>query len=80
MIDKLQTQLQNILKLERLKECYELRLYYIRKGYALKNDMEKNEVEILELTTESEITKIDKLLNQLHLNFDFYIHKYADRN
>ena len=79
MSEKLHNQLQNILKLERLKECYELRLYYIRKGYALKNDMDRNEVEILELTTESEITKIDKMLNQMHDHFDTNLDKYVQK-
>lgn len=68
-MNKLNNQLENILKLERLKECYELRLYHIKTGYATKSAYEKNEIEIIELTTESEITKLDKILVQQTENF-----------
>ena len=58
-MNKLETQLENILKLEKLKECFELRLYYLKTEYCKKTEYEKNEIDILELTTEAEITKID---------------------
>lgn len=76
-MNKLEAQLENILKLERLKECFELRLYHIRMGYATKSEYEKNEIEINELTTESEITKLDKILVQQTENFCSNIHTYV---
>lgn len=66
---KLETQLENILKLERLKECFELRLYYLKTGYCKKTEYEKNEIDILELTTEAEITKINKSVVPMTDNF-----------
>ena len=76
-MSKLENQLENILKLERLKECYELRLYHIRMGFAKKSEYEKNEIEIIELTTESEITKLDKILIQQTENFCNIIDNYV---
>ena len=68
-MNKLETQLENILKLEKLKECFELRLYYLKTEYCKKTEYEKNEIDILELTTETEITKINKSIIPMTDNF-----------
>jgi len=68
-MNKLETQLENILKLEKLKECFELRLYYLKTEYCKKTEYEKNEIDILELTTEAEITKINKNIVPMTDNF-----------
>ena len=65
----LEVQLENILKLEKLKECFELRLYYLKTEYCKKTEYEKNEIDILELTTEAEITKINKSIVPMTDNF-----------
>ena len=65
----LEVQLENILKLEKLKECFELRLYYIKTEYCKKTQYERNEIDILELTTEAEISKINKSIVPMTNNF-----------
>ena len=74
---KLDSQLENILKLERLKECFEMRLYYIKTGYCKKTEYEKNEIDILELQTEAEITKINKSIVPMTDNFCQNLYEYA---
>jgi hypothetical protein len=74
---KLDLQLENILKLERLKECFELRLYYLKTGYCKKTEYEKNEIDILELTTEAEITKINKSVVPMTDNFCQSLYDYV---
>jgi hypothetical protein len=77
---KLDSQLENILKLERLKECFELRLYYLKTGYCKKTEYEKNEIDILELQTEAEITKINKSIVPMTDNFCQNLYEYARQN
>jgi hypothetical protein len=73
---ELDIQLENILKLEKLKECFELRLYYLKTGYCKKTEYERNEVDILELTTESEITKINKKVIPMTNNYCQNLYEY----
>lgn len=80
MMLKLDLQLENILKLERLKECFELRLYYLKTDYCKKNEYEKNEINILELQTEAEITKINKSVIPMTENFCQSLYEYARQN
>ena len=61
----------NIMKLQLLKDCMMYRLFLIHKDYSTKNDYEKNEVDILALITESEITKIQKKLNMFIEDFNY---------
>jgi len=76
-MNKLETQLENILKLEKLKECFELRLYYIKTEYCKKTEYEKNEIDILELTTEAEITKINKSIVPMTDNFCISLYEHT---
>lgn len=74
---KLENQLENILKLEKLKECFELRLYYLKTEYCKKTEYEKNEIDIIELQTEAEITKINKSIVPMTDNFCQNLYEYT---
>ena len=62
--------LNNILKLQLLKDCMMYRLFLIKRDYCTKTDYDKNEVDILALITESEINKIQIKITQLLKEFN----------
>ena len=49
-------------ELKVIKECYEIRLHLIKANYAVKDEYEKNEVDILKVKT---IHTINKLTNKI---------------
>ena len=52
-------------KLQALRDCFYIKLYYSKKEYCKKDEIEKNEIKIAQLTTEIEISKITNKIDSL---------------
>jgi hypothetical protein len=53
-----------------MKECLELRLSLIAKNYSLKDEYEKNEIDILKMETENKIIRLENLLQLRRTEFN----------
>jgi hypothetical protein len=70
--------LQSTLNLhKKLLECLEKRLVLIHTDYALKNEYEKNEIEITKIKTQSEIDSIKKVIHERESYFQKYMNKFV---
>ena len=59
-----------IASIQRLKECYELRLHMLRNGYSNKTQYEKNEIDILDAETQNHIGRLTQKLQQAQTEFE----------
>lgn len=62
--DIIESDLRIIKNAQFTKECLELRLTLIKKDYALKNEYEKNELDLLRVKTEVQIEKLTAVIIQ----------------
>jgi hypothetical protein len=62
---------------KKLLECLEKRLVLIHTDYALKNEYEKNEIEITKIKTQSEIDSIKKVIHERESYFQKYMNKFV---
>lgn len=62
--DIIESDLRIIRNCQFTKECLELRIALIKKDYVLKNEYEKNELDILRLKTETQIDKLTSIIKQ----------------
>jgi hypothetical protein len=70
--------LQNTLNVhKKLLECLEKRLVLIHTDYALKNEYEKNEIEITKIRTQGEIDSIKKVINERENYFEKYMKQFV---
>jgi hypothetical protein len=53
-----------IFRLKKIKECLNLRLFWIRDGFAKKSEYEKNEIEIVSHETFLKLLELDKKIIQ----------------
>lgn len=53
-----------IFSLKKIKECLNLRLFWIRDGFATKSEYEKNEIEIVSHETFLKLLELDKKIIQ----------------
>ena len=53
-----------IFSLKKLKECFKIRLFWIRDGFAKKSEFEKNEIEIVSHETFLKLLELDKKIIQ----------------
>jgi hypothetical protein len=61
--DTIEHEMKLIMDLEYLKECFELRLSLLGKNYSLKDEFERNEIDIKRLRTEVSLNKLNLVLN-----------------
>jgi hypothetical protein len=64
--------------MERLKECLEIRLTLCRTDYSLKNENERNEIEILTLKTDLEIQRLDGVIRKEKAELTELFETYLD--
>jgi hypothetical protein len=60
-------------KLQMLKNCFLIRLYVSKQDFSKLSLKEKNEVEIVRLKTEMELSKIDNKIKLLVFNYRQFI-------
>lgn len=58
--DVLQPQMKDIFNLLYAKDCFELKLHLLRKGYSEMNEYERNEVDIERIKCEISIRRLKK--------------------
>lgn len=73
--------LQEILNIEKIKDCYELRLVLLRNNYSIKSEFEKNELDIKEVETKTIILKLNDKRRTLLKEFEesWCILEYANK-
>jgi hypothetical protein len=62
---------------KKMLDCLEKRLTLIHIDYAIKNEYEKNEIEIVKIKTQGEIDSIKKIIKQREEYFVNYMKQFA---
>lgn len=62
---------------KRLLECLEKRLVLIHTDYALKNEYQKNEIEIEKIKTQAEIDSVKRIISERENYFQKYMAKFV---
>jgi len=62
----LEYKMAQIFNLQKIKDCYELRVKLLRSDLQNKNEFERNEIDIKEIEAQSAILKIDEKTRELN--------------
>jgi ribosome recycling factor len=65
-----------IFNLRNIKECYQIKLKSLKNDNHLRNDFERNDIEIEELKIKININNIDSILNKKTKEFKEYLDLY----
>jgi len=78
----LEYKMKQIFNLQKIKDCYELRVKLLRSDLQSKNEFERNEIDIKEIEAQSAILKIDERTRELNneLKNAWTIYEFAQTN
>jgi hypothetical protein len=78
----LEYKMAQIFNLQKIKDCYELRVKLLRSDLQNKNEFERNEIDIKEIEAQSAILKIDEKTRELNkeLKEAWTIYEFAQTN
>jgi hypothetical protein len=78
----LEYKMKQIFNLQKIKDCYELRVKLLRSDLHSKNEFERNEIDIKEIEAQSAILKIDEKTRELNneLKNAWTIYEFAQTN
>lgn len=74
--------IKQIFNLQKIKDCYELRIKLLRADLQSKNEFERNEIDIKQIEAQSAILKIDEKTRELNkeLKEAWTIYEFAQTN
>ena len=78
----LEYKMKQIFNLQKIKDCYELRVKLLRGDLQSKNEFERNEIDIKQIESQSAILKIDEKTRELNkeLKDAWTIYEFAQTN